>query len=149
MDKQHVREEEQKETLGKIITELRAPYAWREWKKALRENYKNRWPTYYKNLQQIKTTELPEKEKKWRNDLVTILTNFDVFDTYVEEGEVDLNQFSDFIKDVEENNSYLFESTTLRKLFNDYKKKFKEYTSEKTNKKIKKRKRKRTDSSEE
>lgn len=143
MDDQYIKEEKQKETLDKIINELRGYVTFTVFKECTRLPYEKRWPEFYKRIDYFKKNELPEQEQEWKDNLVTILTNLDVFDKYAESGKIDFQEFAKFIKDVEENHSHLLKSSTLRKLIITYKQKLDFYTSnnhEPKKRKIKKKK---------
>ena len=114
-------EQERKEQLEKIITELRGNEAFKLFKQALRNKYDERWSTYNSLMQDFKQNELPEKEKIWRKSLTVILNNFDKISKYLDNGQVDLESCTDFIQKLETNYSDLLKSSTLRRTFNKYK----------------------------
>lgn len=140
-DPDWVATQKSEEALNKILTELKSPYAVREWDIARRESYESRWATFDERMTKLKLGELAEKEYEWRGDLKSILTNFEVLDKHLETGEINLDQAVEFINNLGEH-SYITQSKTLRKLFKEYKQKIEDYSNTYKKNKVKKTKKK-------
>lgn len=147
MDREHVKEEEREETLGKIIKEIGSSYYGKAFDECLRAPVGQRTEVYQAAWRRINQEEVLPNQEEWKEDLTIILGNFEALNESIAKG-ADLEHFTEFITTLEEY-PYISQSKTLRKLYKEYKQKFEDYIN--SNKKIKKKKvkRKQTDSSEE
>jgi len=125
-------DEEQEEQLEQIIGELKSRITYETFRDVQRERYEERLQIYMDRMKEIRETELPEKEKEWRKNLTTILRNVDIIETYIDSGkEFDIEKCEEFIQSIEQKGAKLLQSKTLRKIYNRFKERIKDYQTSK------------------